>query len=134
MLKELPNYALCFLIIFSNVATVVYVYPLFLEHILTYELNGEFSLRPLCFYLGVIINLSKILFSSYEISKLIGTYFWNKLSIHIGFAVCINISLFSLALLNLVLSFTTGFYSALFVRILTGLLNNISCLSKVIAF
>jgi len=55
MLKELPNYSLCFLIIFSNVATVVYVYPLLLEYILTYELNGEFSLRPLCFYLGVFI-------------------------------------------------------------------------------
>ena len=53
MINGLSNYILCFLIIFSNIATVVYVYPLFLKYILLYELQNIYSLQDLGLYLGV---------------------------------------------------------------------------------
>ena len=55
-----------------------------------------------------------------------------KISNSIGIPICINISLLFLTILNFSFSYTTGIYSAIIIRMLTGLFNNLSALSRVI--
>ena len=57
MLNGLSNYALQFLLILSNISTVVYVYPLFVDYLLQFELkNGDFDVKIVATYLGVKIH------------------------------------------------------------------------------
>ena len=57
MICGLGNYLLTFGIILSNGATVVYVYPIFLEYIIEYELKNSFSNIDICRYISVIYKI-----------------------------------------------------------------------------
>jgi hypothetical protein len=56
MNKEFSSYILSFLIIFSNILTVIFCYPMFLEYVIIYSeegsvLNAEVAIYFSVFYL-----------------------------------------------------------------------------------
>ena len=63
MFYGLANYILMFGILLSNSTTVVYVYPIFLEYIITYELKNTFSTFIICKHLSVKLRFYKSFYS-----------------------------------------------------------------------
>jgi len=63
--------------------------------------------------------------------KVIGIFFWSKVSDRFGFSLSISISLILLAVLNLSLSFINSFVLLLIIRALTGFFNNLGNQTKV---
>ncbi len=71
-----------------------------------------------------------MIFSSYELARISGTYLWKKISVKIGIPICINISLILITITNSLFSFNKSVLELIYIRIATGFFNNLPVFTK----